>query len=293
MFYIKKIFKPRNKSLVKMKRKGVTSYASGYGKGEITIKKLVFYNLLFFVPILGFILLSRYLAGILKIHLQTTGQITAQMLMLFFTLGLFFVIIPFIRKRENVMGVRYALIGFLIVAVGLTLPTLILKRSAGLLLLELPHIASYILLTFIYTPEVLGMDIDISKWFKHYKQILVILVYCSIVLLYVTGFGWLYFSMASVDPGAFSYSVNKPVEYPVYLYFSVISFTTIGYGDITPVSPAARLLVCTEALIGAIVNVIFIAILFVYISNFQAFIKELKKEEAAIEKLTRKEKKKG
>ncbi|MBN2111948.1 hypothetical protein JW707_02500 [Candidatus Woesearchaeota archaeon] len=275
-----------------MKKKEAARYTSGYGTGEITIKKLVFYNLLFFLPILAFIFLSRYLAGLLKSYFQTTAQITVQMLMIFFTLGLFFVIIPVIRKRENVLGVRYALIGFLIVAVGMTLPALVLRRDAGLLLLELPHIASYILLTFIYTPEVLGMDIDISKWFKHYKQILVILVYCSIVLLYITGFGWIYFNMAQVDPGAFSYSVNKPVEYPVYLYFSVISFATIGYGDITPVSTGARFLVCIEAMVGAIVNVIFIAILFVYISNFQAFIKELKKEETAIEKLTRKEKKK-
>lgn len=272
------------------------SYTSGYGTGEISLKKLAFYNLLFFLPILGFIFLSGYLAGILQPYFNTTRNITAQMLMIFFTLGLFFVIIPFIRKRENVKGVRYALIGFLIVAVGMTLPTLVFRRSVSLLFIELPHIASYILLTFIYTPEVLGMDIDISKWFKHYKQILVILVYCSIVILYIMGFAWLYFNMAKVDPGAFAYNVDKPVVYSRYLYFSVISFTTIGYGDITPVSTAARFLVCTEAMIGAIVNVIFIAILFVYISNFQAFIKELKKEEAAIEKLTatsKKEKKKS
>ena len=276
-----------------MKRKEVKVYTTGYGTEDITLKKLIFYNLLFFIPILIFLFLARYLAGLLQFRFQTTIHIVSQIIMIFLTFGLFFVIIPFIRKRENVKGVRYALFGFLIVAIGLTLPALILQKNVSLLLMELPHVATYILLTFIYTPEVLGMDIDISKWFKHYKQILVILVYCSIILLYIAGFGWIYFNMAQADSGAFSYSANKAVEYPRYLYFSVVSFTTIGYGDITPVSPAARFLVCTEAIIGAIVNVIFIAILFVYISNFQAFIKELKKEEVAIKKLTKQRKKKG
>jgi len=138
----------------------------------------------------------------------------------------------------------------------------------------------------------LGMDIDISKWFKHYKQLLIIGIYVSIVLLYVAGFGWIFYNMAVVDPGAFAYSLDKPVEYPTYLYFSIISFATIGYGDITPVSAGARFLVCVEAVIGSIVNVIFIAILFVYVSNFQAFLRGLKEEEKMIkeeERLIQKE----
>lgn len=275
-----------------MKKKEVPTYAEGYGTGEISITKLIFYNLLFFIPIVAFLFLARLIAGYVNMQFHTTKMVASQVIMFFMTLAFFFLVIPFIRKRENVRGVRYALFGFLIVAVFLTLPALILQKNPNLLFMEMPHIASYILLTFIYSPEVLGMDIDISKWFKHYKQLLVIIIYCSIVLLYVAGFGWIYYNIALSDSNAFSYSNEENIDYPTYLYFSVISFTTIGYGDITPVSPAARFLVSTEAIIGAIVNVIFIAILFVYISNFQAFIKEIKKEEEAIKELTRKKRKK-
>jgi len=120
-------------------------------------------------------------------------------------------------------------------------------------------------------------------------------VYVSILIFYTFGFGWIFFNIAASDPGSFLYAVEKPVTYSQFIYFSIITFATIGYGDITPVTSIARFLVGTEALIGAIVNVIFVAILFVYISNFQAFFREFKKEEATIgkeEEMIKKEEKK-
>ena len=46
---------------------------------------------------------------------------------------------------------------------------------------------------------------------------------------------------------------------PSYYYFSVITLTTTGYGDITAVSPSARTLVMMEALIGQLYPAILIA----------------------------------
>lgn len=261
-----------------MKKEGIGGYSPGYGKGEITLGKLVFYNLLFFIPLALAIIGASLISKLIYSRLETTSMVASQIIMLFFTLGIFLLIIPFIRRRESVAGVRYALIGFLIVAIGLTLPSIVIQKRLDLLIMELPHIATYVLLTFIYCPEVLGMDIDISKWFKHYKQLLIIFIYCSILLLYVAGFGGIYHDIALSDAGAFSHSASKEPSYTRYLYFSTITFTTIGYGDITPVSAVARLLVGIEAIVGAIVNVIFIAILFLYISNFQAFLQGLQEE---------------
>jgi hypothetical protein len=265
------------------KKRSVAKYTSGYGTGDISLKSLVFYNLLFFIPMILLILLSSFIGTFLSRTFHTTIAITMEILMIFFTLILFAVIIPFIRRRESVIGVRYSLIGFLIVAVGLTLPSIVLEWDFSLLYIELPHIATYFLLTFIYCPEVLGMDIDISNWFKHFKQIMIIVVYCCIVLFYVSGFGWIFFNMAQADPGAFVYSIEKPLSYSMFLYFSIISFATIGYGDIIPVTTGARFLVCVEAIVGSIVNVIFIAILFVYVSNFQSFIRGVREEKKLIE----------
>ena len=40
-------------------------------------------------------------------------------------------------------------------------------------------------------------------------------------------------------------------------YFSVVTFTTLGYGDISPTG-WSRLLACTEALVGVFMNSLFI-----------------------------------
>jgi voltage-gated potassium channel Kch len=43
------------------------------------------------------------------------------------------------------------------------------------------------------------------------------------------------------------------------LYFSVVTLTTLGYGDIAPAMPAARMLCSLEAVIGQLFVAVFIA----------------------------------
>jgi len=60
------------------------------------------------------------------------------------------------------------------------------------------------------------------------------------------------------DPRAFSSGgVRGPMPFMDVMYFSFITITTLGYGDILPVSRAAR----TAALLEAIIGQLFIAIL--------------------------------
>ncbi len=44
-----------------------------------------------------------------------------------------------------------------------------------------------------------------------------------------------------------------------YVYFSVVTWTTLGYGDVSPVSELARILASSEALVGYIVMALIIA----------------------------------
>ena len=43
------------------------------------------------------------------------------------------------------------------------------------------------------------------------------------------------------------------------LYFSIVTMTTLGYGDIVPVAPVARMLCGVEAVVGQLYVAIFIA----------------------------------
>jgi voltage-gated potassium channel Kch len=43
------------------------------------------------------------------------------------------------------------------------------------------------------------------------------------------------------------------------LYYSFVTLTTVGYGDVTPVAPAARSLAVAEALVGQLFPAVLIA----------------------------------
>ena len=86
-------------------------------KEDITVTKLIYYNIIFFAPIIISLFIANLAGSKLSRLLEVSPHIASRILMIFLTLIIFLFIIPYIRKRENVKGVRYALIGFLIVGI--------------------------------------------------------------------------------------------------------------------------------------------------------------------------------
>ena len=74
---------------------------------------------------------------------------------------------------------------------------------------------------------------------------------CGYLLLGVA-FAQLYCLVNDAVPGSFTgLNVSDEVEvHVVFTYFSFVTLTTVGYGDITPTVPAARSLALAEAVIG-------------------------------------------
>ena len=233
----------------------------------ISISKLVKYYSFFLIPVIISFFISIKLSKILSPILEVSQSITSQILMILFIFVVASFLIPYIRRRENIKGVRFALLGFFLFGIFFIIPSII-KGFKGMILLQFLYIANYILLTFIFCPEVLGMHIRIEEWFQKSKQVLVVLIYLILVISYCMGFGWIYYQMATDTTMPPSFEGNlQSANYATFLYYSVITFTTIGYGDITPITAGARLVVGFEAIFGIIVNVVFIAILFMYVSN--------------------------
>jgi hypothetical protein len=68
-----------------------------------------------------------------------------------------------------------------------------------------------------------------------------------------------YSLLAILRPGAFSGPVN-PADGPrAWFYFSFVTLTTVGYGDVLPVHPAARSLAVLEAVTGPLYLAILIS----------------------------------
>jgi len=76
----------------------------------------------------------------------------------------------------------------------------------------------------------------------------------SICIFLLLGLIWtmLYLLVAEFIPGAFSgiETVKWKQSLPDFIYFSFVTLTTLGFGDLLPLSPLARFLVYMEAVTG-------------------------------------------
>ena len=85
----------------------------------------------------------------------------------------------------------------------------------------------------------------------------------ALYLLIAMLFAFLYSLIEELAPGAFSmpadWSHGASTSGEAFYYFSVVTLTTVGFGDITAVYPFVRSLVMLEALIGQLYPAILIA----------------------------------
>jgi len=75
--------------------------------------------------------------------------------------------------------------------------------------------------------------------------------------LFIVMFAWLYVAISVGDPRTFS----EPLTRSASLYFTITVLSTVGFGDITPVTDAARLLVAVQMLCDLIVIVIVVKLI--------------------------------
>ena len=90
---------------------------------------------------------------------------------------------------------------------------------------------------------------------------------CAYLLL---GMAWgsLYSAIEVLQPGSFQATekmadalISTEARGSVLVYFSFVTMTTVGYGDITPVSPPARTLAWLEAMMGQFYIAVLVAFL--------------------------------
>lgn len=85
----------------------------------------------------------------------------------------------------------------------------------------------------------------------------------SICVYILVGISWsiFYFFVSVIHPGAFNGFTEIGAKQQFYdlLYFSFVTLSTLGYGDITPMTPIARTLAYLEALFGQFYIAILVA----------------------------------
>ncbi|MEA2094892.1 MAG: ion channel, partial [Pseudomonadota bacterium] len=85
----------------------------------------------------------------------------------------------------------------------------------------------------------------------------------AICIYMLLGLIWamLYLFIAEAVPGAFNGLPQAPwiENFSAVVYFSFVTITTLGYGDVSPVLPLARFLVTMEAIVGVFYMAILVA----------------------------------
>jgi hypothetical protein len=76
--------------------------------------------------------------------------------------------------------------------------------------------------------------------------------------VFIVVFAWVYLTMSLSAPGAFSEPLNRTAA----LYFAVTLFSTVGLGDIAPVSQAARAVVTVQMVADLIVIAVVVRLIF-------------------------------
>ena len=82
----------------------------------------------------------------------------------------------------------------------------------------------------------------------------------SVYLLIGIAFAWLYEAIYVIDPGAFKGVEIDPLgELGEFQYFSFVTLTTLGYGDISPTTRIAGSFATLEAIIGQVYLTVLVA----------------------------------
>ena len=97
-------------------------------------------------------------------------------------------------------------------------------------------------------------------------------LYGAICVYILLGIAWslFYVLLDSLVPGAFvsANHVENILHWPDFVYYSFVTLTTLGYGEITPISQTARTFAFLEAVVGQVYLAIIVArLVAMYISH--------------------------
>lgn len=143
-----------------------------------------------------------------------------------------------------------------------------LPRYAKDLIYALPFILLFGLIYLLYdqglvsdvmavTLSLLLLIVALVAGFLRYSSLKSV----SLVILVCIPFFVFLFALVYAELGIIS-SSGAPVSEMDYLYFSIVTFTTLGYGDFQP-TEAARLFAAVEALLGYVILGVFVSVLII------------------------------
>jgi len=154
----------------------------------------------------------------------------------------------FERRHVFLTGVRAAATGFLVLVVYFTAP-----------ISDKPHTSVLVRLTVGLAFFVAVLAYEVRAILRSDRPLLRATDAMALVIpVFIVVFSWVYLTMARSAPHTFSQPLNRISA----LYFAVTLFSTVGLGDIAPVSDAARLVVTIQMVADLIVIAVVVRLIF-------------------------------
>jgi len=197
-----------------------------------------FRNLLFFL--LMYLFGSPFLAPYPSMSLIAHASLT---------LTLFFSVYA-VQKQQN----------YRTLAMVLLVPVVVLYWLGIYKIIPFTLLAAYVLLSVYFALLTASFVVQISR----FKRVTINLIYATLCLYLIIGLFWgsLYALLHELNPGAYGGSLleNNPDSLlSIFNYFSIVTLTTLGYGDITPQTLGAGALCQLEAIIGQFFTAVVVA----------------------------------
>jgi hypothetical protein len=154
----------------------------------------------------------------------------------------------FERRHVFLTGLRAAATGMLVLVVYFTVP--VSNR---------PHTTVFVRLAVGLAFFVAVLAYEVRAILRSDRPMLRATDAMALVLpVFIVVFAWVYLTMSLSAPGAFSEPLNRTAA----LYFAVTLFSTVGLGDIAPVSQAARAVVTVQMVADLIVIAVVVRLIF-------------------------------
>jgi len=192
-----------------------------------------------------FLLLSILLFFVLRPFIEGYARI-GFLLDLFFSFILFSGVYAVSEKKVHFIIVLFIALAEFVIAWSMNfveVPSLVMVRdSLSILLFAYLMI---IILAHVFRQDVVTTD----------------LIMGAVCVYFFLGLMWAFvFSLLeSVQPGSFLMGQGEPPHRSEFVYYSFVTQTTLGYGEITPLTPPARSLAILEAIFGQFYVAILIA----------------------------------
>lgn len=181
--------------------------------------------------------LGPFLEGYVRINILTDISLSAILL----------TAIPAVSEKRSTFYI----------ALAIACPYLVLKWGSALAGISLPWNFEE-MFGALFVSYVLVLILSFIARQRKVSRDVIMAAVCGYFLL---GLMWsfVYFFVESILPGSFQFALDGPGDNNLFIYFSFVTMTTVGYGDMLPLSNAARSLAILEAVMGQLYLAVTIA----------------------------------